>query len=144
MIKRAILVLVLIISAVMILACSESSFSLATESRLPKWFTVSHGQPRDHYRVTLDYYVSSSGRYAELALYDADSFFAINKVKGVLRGLEPLSLYGQPQGASKNLPSYEIITVDGVTDIIEHRQQEPIFYMVDDPVVWKELGVDKK
>ncbi len=38
-------------------------------------------------------------------------------------------------------PAYEVITVNGVTDIVEFRHMEPIFYMTDDPRVWKELGI---
>ena len=41
-------------------------------------------------------------------------------------------------------PAYEIITVNGITDVIEHRKMEPIFYITDDLAVWKELGVGKK
>jgi len=41
-------------------------------------------------------------------------------------------------------PSYEVITLNGITDIIEHRRMEPIFYVTDDPAVWKELGVGRK
>jgi len=39
---------------------------------------------------------------------------------------------------------YEIVMVDGVTDIIEHRERNDIFYMTDDPAVWKEIIVGKK
>ena len=38
-------------------------------------------------------------------------------------------------------PSYEVITVNGVIEIIEHRKLEPIFYITDDLAVLKELGV---
>lgn len=38
-------------------------------------------------------------------------------------------------------PIYEISTVNGVIETIEHRQLEPIFYIVDNPAVLAELGV---
>ena len=38
-------------------------------------------------------------------------------------------------------PSYEIISVNGLTEIIEHRRMEPIFYLTDDPHVKQQLGV---
>jgi hypothetical protein len=38
-------------------------------------------------------------------------------------------------------PQYFAVTVDGITDIVEHKKMEPIFYMTDDPAIWKELGV---
>jgi hypothetical protein len=36
-------------------------------------------------------------------------------------------------------PGYEVITANGVTEIIEHRKPEPIFYVNDDPAVREEL-----
>jgi hypothetical protein len=47
-------------------------------------------------------------------------------------------------GFPSGYPAYEVITVNGMTDIIEHRKMEPMFYMTDDPAVWKELGVTQK
>jgi hypothetical protein len=35
---------------------------------------------------------------------------------------------------------YEAITVDGVTEIIEHRKMEPIFFVTDDPAVRKQIA----
>ena len=37
-----------------------------------------------------------------------------------------------------------VATVNGITDIIEFRKMEPVFYMTDDPAVWKELGVEPR
>ena len=65
----------------------------------------------------------------------------IAKVTGKLKGTSPNQLKNPDPGYPTGYPSYEIITVDGVTDIIEHRKGEPIFYLTDDPNVWKELGV---
>jgi hypothetical protein len=38
-------------------------------------------------------------------------------------------------------PGYEVVTVDGMTEVIEHRRMEPIFYITDDPQVKQRLGV---
>jgi hypothetical protein len=45
----------------------------------------------------------------------------------------------RPERQPFHYPRYVAITVNGVTDIIEHRTMEPIFYVTDDPAVWKEL-----
>jgi hypothetical protein len=55
------------------------------------------------------------------------------------KGSEPFYLKNPPQGSAPGYPAYEIITVDGITEIIEHRKMEPLFYVTDDPAVWKEL-----
>jgi hypothetical protein len=38
------------------------------------------------------------------------------------------------------ISSYEVVTVNGITEIIEHRKMEPLFYVTDDAAVWEELG----
>ena len=48
-----------------------------------------------------------------------------------------------PHGETGPLPypSYEVITANGITEVIEHRQMEPVFYISDDPRVKEQLGV---
>jgi hypothetical protein len=133
---------------VVVLACQlltgcglfpESSFSLANESRLPKWFTVSPNQTRANVTVTMDYYIDSSGRTATFTLRDS-SGSVISKVTGKQKGLEPLQRSTRLPGYPERYPSYEIITVGGITEIIEHRKREPIFYVTDDPEVKAEFA----
>ena len=38
-------------------------------------------------------------------------------------------------------PSYEVVTINGTTEVIEHLQRGPIFYITDDPEVKRRLGV---
>jgi hypothetical protein len=42
---------------------------------------------------------------------------------------------------SQRFPFYEVITIDGTTEVIEQRRLEPLFYVVDDPKVREALGV---
>jgi hypothetical protein len=58
--------------------------------------------------------------------------------------LGPNQLKHPPPGFPPSYPAHEVITVNGITEIIEHRKMEPIFYITDDPAVWKELGVGQK
>jgi hypothetical protein len=48
----------------------------------------------------------------------------------------------RPERRRFDYPAYAAITVNGVTDIIEHRRMESIFYVTDDPAVWKELPAE--
>lgn len=116
----------------------EASFSLASESRLPKWFKLLPGQTRADVTVTMDYYLDSSGRTATFALRDS-SGLVTSKVTGKLKGLEPLQRSTKLTGYPEGYPSYEIITVGETSEIIEHRQVEPIFYVTDDPAVLAEF-----
>lgn len=118
----------------------ESSFELAPSSRLPRWIQLPAGLRRDQVTVTLDYYISPLGRTATFSLYDSHRQ-RLRKVSGSQRGDHPLTLKNSSPGFAPGYPSYEVITIDGLTDVVEHRAMEPIFYMTDDPVVRKELGV---
>jgi hypothetical protein len=91
----------------------------------------------------MSYYVMPWGHSAIFILRDATGQVR-TKVRGKLRGGGPSQLKHPPQGFPAGYPAYEVVTVNGVTDIIEHRKPEPIFYVTDDPAVWKELGVTQK
>ncbi len=51
---------------------------------------------------------------------------------------KPFVPRNSPQGYPSGYPAYELITVNGTTEVIEHRKMEPIFYISDDPAVRKE------
>jgi hypothetical protein len=111
----------------------ESTFELASESRLPKWITLPQGLTRTDVSITMSYYTKPWGGSATFILRDTKGHIR-TKVHGKVKGLESPPSY----------PSYSVITVNGITEIIEHRKPEPIFYITDDPAVWKELGVGQK
>lgn len=117
----------------------ESSFSLANESRLPKWFSLPPNHERTNVTVTMDYYIGSSSRTTTFTLRAA-SGAVISKVTGNQIGLEPLQRKAKLPGYPEGYPSYEIITVGQITEIIEHRRMEPIFYVTDDPAVKAEFA----
>ena len=121
----------------------ESTFELARESRLPNWITLPPGRTRADVSITMSYYSMPWGRSATFILQDAKGKIR-TKVHGKTRGLGPNHLKQPPPGFPPGYPAYEVITVNGITEIIEHRKQEPIFYITDDPAVWKELGVAQK
>jgi hypothetical protein len=119
--------------------CIESSFTLSPESRLPKWF-ASTGVPRAEATVTMDYWGGPIGSTATFILRDGRGR-RVARIVGQLQGTEPLSL--TPRGPTGPIPypMYEVITVDGVIDVIEHRRMEDVFYVTDDPEVRAKLGV---
>jgi hypothetical protein len=132
--------LILLLTSLFGIGCSEANFDLAPESRLPKWFKLPAGLSRSDVTVTMDYYIPPWGRIAVFTMYDKKGH-KIAKVTGKQKGDSPNEIKNRPLGFPSGYPSYEIITVDSVTDIIEHRKMEPIFYVTDDSNVWKELGV---
>jgi|SRR5580704_2954186 hypothetical protein len=118
----------------------EATFELASESQLPKWITLPPGLTRADVTVTMSYYIMPWGSSARFTLRDKKGK-VLTKVSGKLKGSAPFQLKHPPPGFPPGYPAYEAIAVNGVTEIIEHRKQEPIFYVTDDPDVRKELGL---
>ncbi|HZY61209.1 MAG TPA: hypothetical protein VFE38_01700 [Edaphobacter sp.] len=122
----------------------EATFQLASASRLPKWIRLPPGLTRANVSLTMNYYVKPWGRTAEFILRDKNEQI-MRKEDGKMRCKEPFQLKHLEQSSSTGYPAYEAITVKGITEIIEHRKMEPIFYVTDDPAVWKQyesIGCD--
>ncbi|UWZ84938.1 hypothetical protein [Occallatibacter riparius] len=130
---NCLLIAALCISCGAISGCLESSFQLARESRLPKFIPIPPGLTREDISVTMNYY-TALGNDAKFILKDRKGK-KLAKVSGKAKRLNPLKL----KSPSQFYPDYEAITANRVTDIIEHRKMEPIFYVTDDPAVWEEL-----
>jgi hypothetical protein len=95
---------------------------------------------RDPLSVTMNYYVGFFGRTATATLVGPKGQ-VFQKVSGTLQGIQPLRLKVQPPGSPPGYPAYEIVTVKGVTEVVEHRGMEPTFHITDDANVLAELGV---
>ena len=118
----------------------ESSFELSPSSRLPQFMSLPAGLSRRDVSVTLNYFVTPARRTATFTLFDARKHL-LATVTGTLRGMAPLMLRNAPPGFSPGYPTYEVISANGTTDVVEHRRLEPVFYLVDDPAIRSELGL---
>jgi hypothetical protein len=117
----------------------ESTFQLASESRLPKWIAPPSGLNRKEVSLEMSYYTKLWGSDAKFTLKDSNGRILEN-LNGKVKCNGPIELKKPPAGFEHSYPSYEAITVNGITEIIEHRRTEPIFYIVDDPAVLKEIS----
>jgi hypothetical protein len=115
----------------------ESTFRLASESRPPKWIALPPGLSRADASITMEYYVKPWGSSATFVLADTKGEI-LKKVDAKVKCREPFQLKNPPRGSASGYPSYEAITVDAATEIIEHRKMEPIFYITDDTAVWEQ------
>jgi hypothetical protein len=114
----------------------EASFKLASDSRLPKLVTLPPGLTRANVSLELNYYSMPWGGRARFILRDKNG--QVIKKEDGKTCTEPFQLKNPPQGLPPGYPSYEAITVNGITEIIEHKKMEPIFYVTDDTAVWKQ------
>src|SRR5260370_40996007 len=93
----------------------------------------------------MSYYSMPWGGSMTFILQDAKGKIR-TKVHGKTRGLGPNQLRHPPHGFPPGYPAYEVITVNGITEMIEHRKPEPIFYITEDPPLGneRELGQNKR
>ena len=115
----------------------ESTFTLAAGSRPPAWIKLPPELRRADASITMSYYIKSSGRTATFTVKNANGR-TIGKFQGSDKCLKPFTLRNPPHGFPEGYPAYEAITVNGITEIVEHRKMEPIFYVTDDAAVRKE------
>ena len=113
-------------SFLFIASCSEANFTLSEESRLPKWFQLPPETYRHEVSVTMDYYISSDGREAVFKLFDKNGL-KIEEMTGRLKGLAPI----KTADTQSDRPTYEIITVNGETEVIVHKAKSNIFHIVE-------------
>jgi len=132
-----------------LVGCLESSFQLSGESRLPKWFVIPDGASPSDFTVRIDLHstIGGGGGKTVIKLYEKDKIFPIEKFTLTVEdqpGTLSVQLKSPPEGFPDGYPAYIVATVNDIPDIIEFRRMEPVFYMTDDPAVWKELGVEQK
>src|SRR6266702_6721679 len=120
----------LCISSCAMSGCVESTFDLASESRLPKWITLPAGLTSADVSVKLIYY---TGTHTKFILKDKKGN-NLAEIDGKATSRYPL-LLRKPQQEGDRDPPYEVVVANGITEVIEHKRMEPIFYVNDDPAV---------
>ena len=113
-----------------------TTFQLADDSRLPKWFTVPNGYSRSDLKMTIDFYTSPCFfcKNTVTTLYGpSPDNKEIMKIAGKGRW-HPLSDRDRyNKYPYTKLPYYYIITVDSIDEVFEKRQAGDRFYITDDP-----------
>jgi hypothetical protein len=96
------------------------------------------GLTRADVTVTLTYYTNPLSRDAKFDLKNGKGQ-KLAVIKGKVKNAEPLHRKDSPY-----YPNYEIVVANGITEIMEHKRPEPIFYVTDDPAVRKEFLRDDR
>lgn len=130
-IERYLPVVALCILSFGISGCLESSFQLASGSRLPGWESLPTGLTRADVSVTLNYYTALPG--------SDDAIFILKNMKGKKLSEAAGRLECQYPYSGSQYPAYNAVVVNGTTEILEFRRMEPIFYVNDDPAIRKEI-----
>ena len=138
--KRLGLTAVVCISACAMSGCLESSFKIASESRLPRWITLPAGVARADVSLTVNYYTTLRGGSVQFTLLVKNKQ-PIETTSGKDGCRNPFQLTNPTQGLPSGYPNYAVVTVDGITEILEQKKPEDILYVADDPALWKQYRV---
>ena len=111
----------------------ESQFNLAPESRLPRWFAVPRQYKREDLDVEIYYYTAPFGKTNFIAyLFGSPPELKRLEKKYGTAEWHPVSKK-KLDAKGDHYPSFHIVTVDGVVELIEHKYMAPIFHVSDDP-----------
>ena len=137
--KKWALVAAVSISACAMSGCIESMFRIASDSRLPQGVPIPPGLTRADVKATVDLYTFGQAKFVVRDKRGRK----IGKVTGHIKG-NPLYLRSAPRGRLPTYPNYEIVVINGITEILEQRRPEDILYVVDDANIREELLADRE
>jgi hypothetical protein len=115
----------------------ESMFQLAPESRLPRWYVLPKEVERKEVFLEMRYYAVPREPKLEFILSRNGKRISAMKGTVIAQGKNSKGKEKKPH----EYPSYRVVKVNGVVDVIEHRKAGDIFYLCDDPSIWKALGI---
>ena len=107
----------------------ESEFTLSSHSRLPRWFRLPEGVPRDDLSVKASLYVD----HATFVLTNERTGTRIAKVRGQIlnnHGSIIVPAARMPNGVD---PNFDVASANGIVEIMVYKIPEPEFEMLDDP-----------
>jgi hypothetical protein len=123
---------------------AESNFNLSKDSRLPRWFQLPSGVDRNGITVEFTYFLSKT------------KMAAINSKTGKILFSAEADKKHHPitEAESKTMkqgwpcPSYNIITVNGMEEIVAHIERGDIVYIVEPseitPAVYNNAEIKKR
>jgi len=118
---------------------AEANYYFPASCRMPRWFS---DIPRASVDVEVAAYINERGRELVFDVYSQKRERLVRKTASE-RGLEPIRL----TLAAGTQETFEVLSADGVTDVIRFVYSDPhgvSICTVDDPDVWRLLGLQKQ
>ena len=122
MLLTAIRPFVAVLACSLCTSCVESDFRLASDSRLPRWFSLPTNLKRSDVTVRITYYTPGGPRIQLIGPRGG--------VIASVTGTERWSPETERRGFSK-YPTYSFIKVGDIEEVIEHRSPGPILYVAE-------------
>ena len=116
--------------------CPASEFVLRPDSRLPKWFSLPAGRSRDDVDLRLTYYTTQGVMDdAVMELVDQNGRSLASATGQMCWHPAMRDKTNDHGGLGQNsYPHYIILTVHGMTEVVEHRR-DSFFSVTDDPTL---------
>jgi len=131
--------------SMVIAGCVEARLTLSDQSRLPKWVILAEGESRNDFSVKMEWHSTLTGGKIIFKIFEKNSFLSLREYEiatDTENNIQSLHFPSPNRDTPKGFPKYIMISINGIKDIVEQRKMEPIFYMTDDPAVWREFGVE--
>jgi hypothetical protein len=121
----------------------ESSFELSSASRMPNWLGLSQKQEREDIILVLNYY---SNAKAKVTIWKKFGFIRmpIKWKWGQSQHHPAYWEWAHEDWPTRIHPGYVNVTINGITEIVEHKKREPIFYISNEETVRKVINKSKK
>jgi hypothetical protein len=139
MTKNYIFILLITLAACSSRGCVESEFHLAKDSKLPVWFQIPDGMNRQDLDVILTYYTTGPADITLIDIRDGKSK-PIIKIKGENIHHPEYWAWAQEDWPNRSHPGFVVINVNGVSEIIEHKKMEPLFYVSNEATVQRTIA----
>jgi hypothetical protein len=140
----------ILISIILLSSCHpyrgfiESEFTLSPESPLPSWYKViPEGYSRDDLTIKIRYYAPPLDVDDTVFWVESSWRNTIYKASGKSERHPEFYKWAQEDWKNRHYPSYVNITIEGKTEIIEHKKMEPIFYISTKKAVTKAMSVSQ-
>jgi len=138
--------IIILFSVLLIGACSpihgflESEFTLSPDSKLPTWFSdLPKNNKRENITIYLKYYTPIFN-VNDTVIIVKDGWQTLYEETGMREHHPKYWAWAQKDWPQRSHPSYVNITINGKTEIIEHKKMEPFFYISNEEAIKQTLG----
>jgi hypothetical protein len=122
----------------------ESEFTLAQESPLPAWYPkLPEGYTRGDVTIKLRYYNPPFDIDNTVFWVESSWWHTLYKATGKSEHHPAYWKWANEDRTARRYPSFVNVTINGITEIIEHKKMEPIFYISNEETVKKVMSKSK-
>jgi hypothetical protein len=127
---RALWLSLIVVACSPVRGCVESNFTLAPDSRLPQWYSLSATAKRSDVALELYYWTSGTAVFEPSGNWGAPARKLIGQ-----SCWHPRTRYTKNADGTYTAPGgpeYVIVKIDGTVDVVEHNHVPGVFRMTDD------------